>query len=391
MASAQQLSSGRWRGVYRDGNGKRRYVKGTFPREKAARDAATVAEAESRQLGWRDPNGGGTYADWVMDWWGSRTVEASTAKSDLQRMNLYVLPRWGEVPLREITRTDIKAWAKELAETPNGRGEDDYGEPETLSPSTVRQYVALLSGSLTAAVDEELLTGNPAARLKLPPPTPAQERFLTHDEYAAIHAKLPTDDDRLIADTLVNTGLRWGEFAGAHWARVNEVTGSLLVVETWSPVAGRMKAYPKSKRLRDVPVSKDLLTRWRDREREAKCGRSHQAGRCMSGLIMTGPRGAPLDVHNWNNRVWTPAVKDAGVGHCRVHDLRHTYASWLLQGGRTLAEVGKLLGHMSPSTTARYAWLEAVSRSGVTDALKRPAGTVPGLAPVAQLDRATDF
>lgn len=385
MAYAQQLSSGRWRGCYLDGNKKKAYVPGTFPRKERARDAAVIAEAESREFGWKDPTAAGKlYADWVAEWWPSRTVEASTLKSDLQRMNLYVLGRWGETRLHEIGRGDVKAWANELAATPNGRGEDDYGEPYLLSPATVRQYVALLSGSLAAAVDEGILPGNPAARLKLPPPAPAHERFLTHTEYAAILNHLPSDRDRLIADSLVNTGLRFGEFAGAHWARVNEVSAVLRVVETWDPVAGRVKAYPKGKRLREVPVSAELLERWRGFVRGDRCGKSHTTGRCQSGLIVTGPQGEPLYAHNWGTRVWAPAVEAAGVGHVRVHDLRHTYASWLLQGGRSLAEVGKLLGHMSTTTTARYAWLEKSNRGDVLEALKPPAKKT-GRAKVSQL------
>lgn len=373
MAFSELRPSGRYRGGYRDANGNKRYVEGTFVRAKQAKDAATVAEANSRSLGWRDPKAAkNSYADWVMDWWPTRTVAANTYKTDLIRMNLHVLPKWGDVPLHvlEKSRNAIKTWAVELAATPNGRGEDDYGEPLTLSPSSVRNITTLLSGSLAAAVDEGILVGNPAARLKLPPPTPAQERFLTHDEYDAIYSRLPTGHDRLIADSLVGTGLRFGEFAGAHWARVNQAAGGLLVAESWEPVEGRMKAYPKGKRLRDIPVDSALLDRWEELERPDSCGKSHKAGRCMSGLIMRGVQGAPLDAHNWNARVWTPAVEAAGVGHCRVHDLRHTYASWLLQSGRSLAEVGKLLGHQSPTTTSRYAWLEQSNRGDVLAALK---------------------
>lgn len=375
MAFSELRPSGRYRGGYRDANGNKRYVEGTFPRAKQAKDAATVAEANSREPGWRDPKAAkGRYVDWVMEWWPTRTVGARTYQNDLGRMNRYVLPKWADVPLKDITRSDVKAWAGELAKTPNGR-EDDYGEPGLLSPSSVLQIVSLLSGSLTLAVEQKVLDANPASRLKLPPATPAQERFLTHAEYQKIHAKLPTDRDKLIADILVNTGLRFGELAGAHYARVNEVAGVLLVAETWDPIAGKMKAYPKSKRIRDVPLSADLVRRLGEIERSGKCGQSHAAGRCMSGLLVTSQQGAPLNINNWHHRAWDPAVKAAKVGHCRVHDLRHTYASWLLQGGLSLAAVGKLLGHKSPTTTSRYAWLEPMRPGDVLAALKASTRT----------------
>lgn len=54
---------------------------------------------------------------------------------------------------------------------------------------------------------------------------------------------------------------------------------------------------------------------------------------------------------------WVAARKAAGLEHVRFHDLRHTWASWLAQGGVDLYRIGKLLGHASPQTTARYAHL----------------------------------
>lgn len=50
-------------------------------------------------------------------------------------------------------------------------------------------------------------------------------------------------------------------------------------------------------------------------------------------------------------------LRDAGIEGLRVHDLRHSFASYALSGGQTLGVVGQLLGHRSTQTTARYAHL----------------------------------
>jgi integrase len=381
MAFATQTRSGRWRGGYRDAAGKSRWVKGTFPRKNQAIAAAGAAEAEARAPGWRDKSASTRpYEDWCLEWWGSRMVADSTLKKDITRVNRHILPRWAGVRLCDITRRDVIDWAHDLAAETSGKV-DDFGDTMTLSNATVLNLVHIFSASLSAAVAEGILDYNPALRLKLPPPAEAVERYLTHDEYAAIRAQLPTEHDQLIADLLVKTGGRFGELAGAHVHRLNPLQRTLLVVETWNADVGVIWPYPKGKRVRDVPVPQDEIDRLLELERARTCGQRHHKGRCQSGLLLPSRRaGDPLNVNWWGDRIWKPAVKAAGVAHCRVHDLRHTYASWLIQAGFELAEVGKLLGHVSPVTTQRYAHLRQADHSRVMAALPvnaPPAGFEP--------------
>ncbi len=56
-------------------------------------------------------------------------------------------------------------------------------------------------------------------------------------------------------------------------------------------------------------------------------------------------------------RTWFVARKRAGLEDVRLHTLRHSFASFLINGGRSIYEVGKLLGHSQISTTMRYAHL----------------------------------
>jgi integrase len=54
---------------------------------------------------------------------------------------------------------------------------------------------------------------------------------------------------------------------------------------------------------------------------------------------------------------WASIIKAAGISDLRVHDLRHSYASSLVSSGATLPLIGAMLGHASPTTTARYSHL----------------------------------
>src|SRR5690606_33477591 len=99
-------------------------------------------------------------------------------------------------------------------------------------------------------------------------------------------------------------------------------------------------------------------------------GYDHSKGTCTSKLVVTTGDGYRFEQSNFR-KVWVAALRAAGVEHARVHDLRHTYASWLIQGGVSLAEVGKLLGHVSPLTTQRYAHLADEPSDAVLAALSR--------------------
>ncbi len=362
MAWAEKLPSGRYRGLYRDSGGRKRSVGSTFTHKARAERAAAAVEAKARRTMATDPGAHKRpWGEWCEEWWPTRSVEASTLRNDASRRKNHLEPRWAKVPIGAITRQDVKAWAASMRR-------------DGLGPESVRRCVHLLSASLKAAVDHEIVETNVAAALKLPGGGQSLERFLTHAEYETLRDNLPTTEDQLVADFLIHTGLRWGEMAGLHWHRVDLARGVLRVVETYDEGAGVVKGYPKGKRARDVPLTEALVETLTARQESAaaECGVPHAFGQCRSGLVLTTEEGRPLRNSNWSYRVWTKAVEASGLGPVRIHDCRHTYASWLLQAGMPLAEVGQLLGHMDPKTTQRYAHLAGTPREAVLAALSAP-------------------
>jgi integrase len=390
MAWTRKLPSGKYAGRYRGPDEKTRTVPGgPFTHKREAQLAAAAAEAESRSLGWRDPKAAGrTWREWCDQWWPSRGVAASTDRSDVGRRDNHLMPRWGDVRLIDITRQDVKDWAAELrnGEDPDSSDGED-GEPSGLAPATVIQIVGLFSRSLRGAVDAEVLPYNVADKLKLPKPAPGKERFLTRDQVAKLLAEL---DGRHLAMTklLVGTGMRWGEAAALHRDRVHAERRVVDVVEAFDSTAYRMSPLPKDKQIRTVPVPGwiDLSTLEQDDDAGGgTCGYKHKEGHCPGPLLVTTERGTVMDYWNFQ-KVFKAAAARAEIGHVRIHDLRHTYASWLLQGGRDLAEVGDLLGHASPLTTQRYARLAEIASQDVLDAL----GTDPSIPPPAPAKKPTD-
>lgn len=347
----------KWRGRYRDAAGRMRSK--SFDLKSQALRWAGEEEGKVHRGQRSDVVGARMrWGQWADMWWPARTVEPGTKRRDESRMKVHVRPRWDDVPLIAITRRDVQAWVNTIA--------------AKRSPSTTRASFYLLSSSLREAVNEGVLVANPCTGVVLPSQPHGQERFLTDVEAGQLLFHLD-GRYRLFAELLLGTGLRLSEACGLHAARVDLAAQRIQVIETWDAADGSVKAYPKSRRRRVVPISDELaeqLQRWLDTHPPTKtCGKPHRAGRCPSGMLITGPKGAPMHGPNFERRQFHEAIRHAGLGNVRVHDLRHSYASRLLQQGIPLERVQLLLGHEDIKTSQRYAHLVRDDWDSVRDAL----------------------
>lgn len=366
MAWAEEIpGSGRWRGLYRDSSGRKKTAPdGPYPTEAKAKRAAAVVEDEARRRPGHQISTAKrlTWGVWAGQWWARRKVEPGTLARDASRRVTHLDPRWESVRLTTISREAVQEWVDELV---------DAG----LAASTVANAYHLLSASLKAAVLAGVLAANPCVGIELPPRPLTDERFLTWDEVVAITHHLD-DRDALLVWWLVGTGARWGEGVGAHRHRLHlEVaTPRVDIHEVWDHRSREMKPYPKGRKKRSVPLPGWLVEPLRGHlargSSRGVCGARHRSdSTCRSPLVIPG-RGTVIDYDSWRKKRWIDACARADVGHVRIHDLRHTYASWLLQSGRVSIEaLSELLGHASIAVTQRYAHLADTQWGSVVGAL----------------------
>ena len=133
----------------------------------------------------------------------------------------------------------------------------------------------------------------------------------------------------------LNTGLRRGELFSLKWSDVDLDAKMLTVVATSA----------KSGQTRRIPLNEEaltVLTTWRNRQGNAE------------GLVFPGADGARLTNIT---KSWGGVVKFAKLSGFNFHDLRHTFASRLVQAGVDLNTVRTLLGHSEIATTLVYAHL----------------------------------
>lgn len=151
-----------------------------------------------------------------------------------------------------------------------------------------------------------------------------------------------TDHLKPIVLLALNTGMRRGEIFKLQWQDV-DLKRRMLTVHG---------ANAKSETTRHIPLNDEalaVLTAWRN-----------QCEQNQTGLVFKSPRaknpGESEELDNIN-KSWRGLLEYAGISNFRFHDLRHTFASWLVMRSVDLNTVRELLGHSDIKMTLRYAHL----------------------------------
>jgi integrase len=167
----------------------------------------------------------------------------------------------------------------------------------------------------------------------------AVENYLNDEELKRLMAVLQTDHNRtvcLIIMLLLCTGVRKNEALLAEKKYISMDT------RVWRIPASSAKA----KKMRSLPLSDAAM----DVLRQAYSDSDSE-----SAYVFVNKRtGKP---YTTIQKQWERIREKAGLKHCRLHDLRHTFASYLANSGHSLFEIQTLLGHASPKVTMRYSHL----------------------------------
>lgn len=287
---------------------------------------------------------------------------AKNVKVDVDRLEIHVRPVLGNKPLLHVTKADIEKLRDAITEgrtavtkktklrgVRNARG----------GAGTAGRAVRTLSSVFAYAEDHELISRNPCRGVKVQPSRKC-ERYLSKDEAVRLGKVL---DAWMLKDKattgiavirmLTLTGARCSEITDLKWSEVDFEQGFLRL--------GTTKTGRSIRPLSSVAL--DFLSRW---------PRTNQTWVFPSETGQTPYQGI--------GKVWRDVRKEAKLEDVRLHDLRHSFASFGITAGLSLPVIGALLGHKDVSTTQRYAHLANDTARQAADEVASVVAVAIGMA-----------
>jgi integrase len=294
-----------------------------------------------------DPKRGATTFATVAEPWfdGKSGRKPKTRAGYRSLLDVIVLPRWGQIPLRDITHADIQSWVHRLSTDPKARQRKASRKPadeshQGLSAARVVQAYQVIDQVLRFAVRAKYIAVNPADDIALPRKASPEKTSLTHDQVRQIADA--AGDLRTMVYLLAYSGLRYGECAALRCGDVNVTRRRLEVSRSMTAVAkmGMVEGTTKTHQNRLVPLPALVMD----------MVKVQIEGRSPAELVF------PHHDGSWIPRDWfalrlEKACAAVGLSGVTPHTLRHTAGSLALASGASVVTVQKLLGHLSPITT----------------------------------------
>ncbi|MBP6205241.1 MAG: site-specific integrase [Nitrospira sp.] len=202
-----------------------------------------------------------------------------------------------------------------------------------VKPASINRELTCLRKAFSLAKREwEWCRDNPVSRVSLEKGVTKRDRWLMEDEEARLLDTCPSWLRELVVFAL-HSGMRLGEILSLTWTGVDLFRRTATVFES------------KNGERRTVPLNHTVM---------ALLTEKAKVRHIKTALVFPSLAGTRLDP-NHLRRALRPAMAKAGIVNCHFHDLRHTFATRLVQSGVDLYKVQRLLGHKSPMMTQRYA------------------------------------
>jgi integrase len=293
-----------------------------------------------------------TVRQWLIGW--LDTVRPEVAPSSHHRYSItvhqHIVPALGNLLITKLSPAHIQSFYNDLTTT--GRRDD---RPGPLAPRTRQHIQRVLSAALSRAVEQQVITRNPADVFKrrLPKIERREMAVLTpHQSSALLEATRPTP---LYLPVLLalTTGMRRGEILALRWRNVDLDRGIVRATESLEQVkAGLRFNPPKGGRARGITLPAFVAAELSEHKR-SQAEQLLKLGVRRNGttLVCARPDAKPTSPYGLSNMFFKFIRKQQDLPTVRFHDLRHTHATQLLMAGVHPRIAQERLGHSTVAMT----------------------------------------
>jgi integrase len=233
---------------------------------------------------------------------------------------------------------------------------------DKVAPSTVRNAHARMHKCMKVAIQRRVRTDNPADNIDLPEARPAPIQPLDFDQSMRLLEILEDDRWAALYRLLINLGLREGEALGLTWDAIDLKRGTIRVYRQLKRIpkqdgSGKefvLQTTKKAASDRILDLDEDIIAALRTHKTNQLEEELASRKRWIDtwGLVFVSENGAPIHPSNLLAHLHK-TLEQAELPKIRVHDLRHTCATLMLDAGVSLVTVSKILGHSSVAITAK--------------------------------------
>jgi len=260
-------------------------------------------------------------------------IRHSTHQQYQGHIENHLKPYFGEMKVPQITFEVIEGFKRQSLE-------------KDVTPATLKKLFVTLTGILNYAVRVRYIDHNPAIYVERPKAKSLHNdqegmNILRPEEIRALLDAAASEKDRVLFMTAVLTGMREGELLGLKWDDLDWHNGQIQVRRTYN----HTRFYePKTKTSkRKIDLAPELIQRLKEWKLACPPGDLN--------LVFPTSTGTPEDAMNMLKRQFLPALRRAGLPRMRFHDLRHTYASLLIDQGEHPKYIQTQMGHSSINVT----------------------------------------
>ena len=268
----------------------------------------------------------------------------------------HVQPVFGKARLDEVTSEGVVDFNTMLRGKPVAAGKWKTQPDKLLADGTVKRIMILVRHIFNTAIRDKTTTvkDNPTHALQLTTVRKVKGRFLTATQLGALLKASAESDNESLADILRvmgATGLRRENVLAMEWGWVDLARGTLTVTADAD----------KAKKGFVLHLSEDVQKLLQARRDKA-----------TGPWVFPNPKtGKP---YHSCREAWVTARNKANLDGLRMHDLRHTYASMMLDSGADIVDVQQALGHTQLKTTAVYLHLTEARKRAHANAAAQATG-----------------